>query len=162
MSCSCQVASVTSDSLRPHRTLLCPWGFPGKNTEVGCHFLLQRIFRTQGSNPHLLSPRYLEAGCGQDETQAWQFRFSVTLLAIEAAEVTNYWNMSGSQTGLYINHLIFCYMPGGGLIFLGSSKRFTYILFSRSRKPNKTYQEVFLAVSDAWEKFKSLGFQCEN
>ena len=25
-----------------------------KNTEVGCHFLLQGIFPTQGSNPHLL------------------------------------------------------------------------------------------------------------
>ena len=23
--------------------LLCPWSFPGKNTGVGCHFLLQRI-----------------------------------------------------------------------------------------------------------------------
>ena len=28
--------------------LLCPWNFPGKNTGVGCHFLLQRIFLTQG------------------------------------------------------------------------------------------------------------------
>ena len=26
----------------------------GKNTGVGCHFLLQEIFPTQGSNPHLL------------------------------------------------------------------------------------------------------------
>ena len=30
--------------------LLCPWHFPGKNTGVGCHFLLQRIFLTQGLN----------------------------------------------------------------------------------------------------------------
>ena len=28
--------------------------FPGKNTGVGCHTLLQGIFLTQGSNPHLL------------------------------------------------------------------------------------------------------------
>ena len=28
-------------------------GFPGKNTGVGCHFLHQRIFPTQGSNPSL-------------------------------------------------------------------------------------------------------------
>ena len=27
--------------------------FPGKNSGVGCHFLLQRIFLIQGSNPHL-------------------------------------------------------------------------------------------------------------
>ena len=33
--------------------LLCPWNSPGKNTGVGCHALLQRIFPTQGSNPGL-------------------------------------------------------------------------------------------------------------
>merc|ERR1719295_826701 len=37
--------SVLSDSARPHRRqptrLLCPWDSPGKNTGVGCHFLLQ-------------------------------------------------------------------------------------------------------------------------
>ena len=31
--------------------LLCPRNFPGKNTGVGCRFLLQGIFPTQGSNP---------------------------------------------------------------------------------------------------------------
>ena len=30
--------------------LLCPWDSPGKNTGVGCHLLLQRIFPTQGSS----------------------------------------------------------------------------------------------------------------
>ena len=34
-----------SDSMRPHRQqstrLPCPWDSPGKNTGVGCHFLLQ-------------------------------------------------------------------------------------------------------------------------
>ena len=47
-----------SFSLRPHglrpARLLCPRDFPGKNTGVGCCFLLQGIFLTQGSNPHLL------------------------------------------------------------------------------------------------------------
>ena len=43
--CCCQVTSVVSDSVRPHRgqptRLRCPWDSPDKNTEVGCHFLLQ-------------------------------------------------------------------------------------------------------------------------
>ena len=30
-----------------------PWDFPGKSTGVGCHFLLQGTFPTQGSNPVL-------------------------------------------------------------------------------------------------------------
>ena len=34
--------------------LLGPWAYLGKNTGVGCYFLLQRIFLTRGSNPHLL------------------------------------------------------------------------------------------------------------
>ena len=43
--CCCWVASVVSDSVRPHRRqptrLPRPWDSPGKNTGVGCHFLLQ-------------------------------------------------------------------------------------------------------------------------
>ena len=37
-------------------SLLRPWEPPGKNTEVGCHALLQGIFPTQGSNKRLRSP----------------------------------------------------------------------------------------------------------
>ena len=35
---------------------------PGKNTAVGCHALLQGIFKTQGSNPHLLRLLHWLAG----------------------------------------------------------------------------------------------------
>ena len=40
-----------SDSLWPHGQS--PWDFSGKNTGVGCHFLLQEIFPTQGLKPGL-------------------------------------------------------------------------------------------------------------
>ena len=45
--CCCSAA-------KPAR-LLCPWDPPGKNTGVGCHFLLQGIFLEQGLNtePHI-------------------------------------------------------------------------------------------------------------
>ena len=49
--CAC---SVMSNSMWPYglwpARLFCPWDFPGKHTGVGCHFLLQGIFLTQGSN----------------------------------------------------------------------------------------------------------------
>ena len=45
--------SLWSHGLQPAR-LLCPWDIPGKNTAVGCHFLLQWIFLVQGLNPSLL------------------------------------------------------------------------------------------------------------
>ena len=38
--------------------LLCPWNSPSKDTGVGCHFLLQVIFLTQGSNSGLLHCRH--------------------------------------------------------------------------------------------------------
>ena len=38
------------------------WDSPGKNTGVGCHFLLQGIFPTQGSNPSLLCLLHWQAG----------------------------------------------------------------------------------------------------
>ena len=42
--------------------LLCPWDSPGKNTKVGCHFLLQGIFLTQGSNLHFLCLLHWQVG----------------------------------------------------------------------------------------------------
>ena len=43
--CCCQVASVMSNSVQPRRwqptRLRHPWDSPGKNTGVGCHFVLQ-------------------------------------------------------------------------------------------------------------------------
>ena len=50
----CSVKQVVASSLLLHELqptrLLCPWNFPGENPGVGCHFLLQGIFLTQGSN----------------------------------------------------------------------------------------------------------------
>ena len=68
MHCCCQVASVAPDSVRPHRQQLtrlpCPWDSPGKNTGVGCHFLLQcvkvkSLSRVRLQRPHGLQPTRL-------------------------------------------------------------------------------------------------------
>ena len=68
--------SVASDSLRPHELqptrLLCPWDSSGKSTGVGCHFLLQGIFLTQGSNlglPHYRQTLYRLSQQGIPDTQ---------------------------------------------------------------------------------------------
>ena len=58
------IACISAKSLQSCPTLCDPMGssspgssvheiFPGKNTGVGCHFLLQGIFPTAGSNPGL-------------------------------------------------------------------------------------------------------------
>ena len=64
--CVCSVTQAVSESLWPHGLgtvrLLCPWDSPGKNTGVGCHFLLQGIFPTQGSSPHLVHLLHWQVG----------------------------------------------------------------------------------------------------
>ena len=75
------------DSLRPHglqpTRLHCLWDIPGKDTGVGCHFLLQGIFPTQGSNPGLLHFRqilYQLATRKAQKRKALGFNWSTSLL----------------------------------------------------------------------------------
>ena len=63
--------------------LLCPWYFSGKNTGMGCHFLLQGIFPTQESSPHYLHCRQIlycwatrEAHCPDYYSFKVNFKFS--------------------------------------------------------------------------------------
>ena len=60
--CVCVSHSDVSDSAVPwtvaHQAPLSK-DYPVKITGVGCHFLLHRIFPTQGSNPHLLHCRWI-------------------------------------------------------------------------------------------------------
>ena len=55
---ACGLVAKSCLTLETPRTvtyrLFCPWDFPGKNTGVSCHFLLEGIFQTQESNTSLL------------------------------------------------------------------------------------------------------------
>ena len=42
--------------------VFCPWDSPGKDAGVGCHFLFQGIFPTQGSKLHLLCLLHKDSG----------------------------------------------------------------------------------------------------
>ena len=57
----CQVASVVSDSVQPHRwqptRLHCPWDSPGKNTGVGCHF---QVNSREGTQPHSSTENWIK------------------------------------------------------------------------------------------------------
>ena len=73
--CSSVTCSVVSNSLRLHglepARVICPWNSPDKKTGVGCHFFLQGIFLTQGSNPHCLRCRQILYHWATGE--AWTF-----------------------------------------------------------------------------------------
>ena len=55
--CVCMCVRVFGDAWTVTHGTQCPLG-SGKNTGVGCHFLLQRIFPTQVSNPSPVSPAF--------------------------------------------------------------------------------------------------------
>ena len=61
MDCSPPGSSVHGDS-------------PGKNTEVGCHALLQEIFPTQGWNPGLSHCRQILYHLSHEEAQYWRIK----------------------------------------------------------------------------------------
>ena len=73
--------------------------FPGKNVGVGFHFLLQGIFPTQASNPHLLC------------LLQWQVD-SLQLCLLGSYFMVNHWGMLdqdftlGKETKVYQNNLL--------------------------------------------------------
>ena len=72
--------SVVSDSLQPHEPqptrLLCPWDSAGKNTGVGCHFLLQCSFLT-GIDPDAgKDSRQEEKEMTEDKMVGWHHRLN--------------------------------------------------------------------------------------
>ena len=56
---SCSVESTLCDPTGCSPPGSCPWDLLGKNTGVGCHFLLQGIFLTQGLKACLLHCRWV-------------------------------------------------------------------------------------------------------
>ena len=77
-----------SDSCGPHGSqparFLCPWDSPGKNTGVGCHFLLQGIFPTQESNLGLLHCKQILYQLSFDQMDlCWQSNISAFQYAIQ-------------------------------------------------------------------------------
>ena len=62
--CVCVNCSVVPDSLRSHglqpTRVLCPWDFPGKDTGVGCHFLLQYIHMCVCICIYIWRPKYFK------------------------------------------------------------------------------------------------------
>ena len=57
---SCVLLFATPWTVAPQAPL--SMGFPRQDTEVGCHSLLQGVFPTQGSTPHLLHLLHRQAG----------------------------------------------------------------------------------------------------
>ena len=97
--------SFMSDSLQPHRLeparLLCPRDFPGKNTGVGCRFLLQGIFPTQRSNLCLLHLPVLTHGFFTTSA-TWETPVTVSLNSKFFSHITARWKIFSQFYLFYI------------------------------------------------------------
>ena len=67
--------------------LLCAWDSPGNNTGVGCHFLLQGIFPSQGSNPRL-TPSAL---AGRHFTTSTTWKAATSVLFFTKSKGWSFW-----------------------------------------------------------------------
>ena len=93
--CCCQVASIVSDSVRPHRRqptrLLCPWDSPGKNTGVGCHFLLQCMKVKSQSEVSLSCPTLSNPMDCSPPGSSVHWIFQARVLVWGATAFANHW-----------------------------------------------------------------------
>ena len=82
-----------SDSVRPHRRqptrLPCPWDSPGKNTGVGCHFLLQCMKVKSESQSEVVSD-------------------SLRPLGLKPTRLLRPWDFPGKSTGVGCHCLLQC------------------------------------------------------
>ena len=84
--------------------LLCPWNSPGKNTRLGCHFLLQEIFLTQGLNLGLLHCRHILYHLIHQGSPCWPLgldKFFLGERSTELGDVMCIYRKFSSITGLY-------------------------------------------------------------
>ena len=61
----------------------CPWDFPGKNTGVGSHSLLQEIFPSQGLKPSLLSHRRILYHLSHEGSPHWEDDTALLLMFLK-------------------------------------------------------------------------------
>ena len=97
--------SVVSDSLQSHglepARVLSPWDFPGKNSRVGSHSLLQGIFLTRGWNPGLLHCRQILYHLSHQGSPRWRGEEGMENRSKESRqrEATGSWELEEKRRG---------------------------------------------------------------
>ena len=118
---SCLTLCDPIDGSRPGSSI--HWDSPVKNTGVSCHFLLQGIFSTQGSNPGLLHCRQILYHISHEESPNHiipLFKFSPRLLAKYTARkerinsVLIIWHLASLRIHLIIPNAIFTILQSHG------------------------------------------------
>ena len=106
------------DPMHCSARLLHPWDSPGKNTGVCCHFLLQEISLTQGSNPsppHCRQTLYRVSHHGSCQFIQWTWKIGIIISIIilqrriqrlrKVKWLMTYLNPQSSQIGRFQSYL---------------------------------------------------------
>ena len=106
-----------SDSVRPHG-LQCtrlprPWDSPGKNTGVGCHFLLQCMKV-------------------KSESEVAQSCLTLRPHGLQSTRLLHPWDFPGNSTGVGCKLLLFCLCKGSEFKVYQSSKAKGVLKYSMS------------------------------
>ena len=149
---SCVQLSVTPRTVATR--LLCPWDSPGRNTGVGCHFLLQRIFLTQGSNPDLLHHREILYCPSPQGSNISSVQFSC-LVVSDSLD-----SMNRSTPGLPVHHQLLEFIQTH-VHWVSDATQSSHPLSSPSPPaPNPSqHQSLFQWVNSSHQVAKVLEFQ---
>ena len=102
------------------------WDFPGKNTGVGCHFLLQGIFSTEGSNLSL----------GKWVLYQLNYQGSLEIIINEFKKYEHLHAQSWSHVQLFMTlDTVACQAP----LSMGFSRQWVAISSSRELNPRLLY-----------------------
>ena len=141
--CCCQVASVVFDSVWPQRRqptrLHHPWDSPGKNTGVGCHFLLQCMKVKSESEVAQLCPTLSDSmNCSLPGS---------SIHGILQARILEWVAMAFSAFPIWMTFISFswlislglsvlCWMEAGRVDILASSQRENFQFFTAEYNAN--------------------------
>ena len=140
-SCSVQLF-VTPWTVQPYK-LLCACDSPGKNTGMGCHFLLQGIFSTQGWNLDLLHCRQtLYCLSHQEKRTARGMLWNMPSFTVESPPVAPLLKQSKSQHIYSVQDSKWSDFPNTFLILL-----FYYFLLPSSSLPGRDVPRLSRQVS---------------
>ena len=155
---------VVSDSFMTAETVThqspLSWDFLGKNTGVGCHFLLQGSFPTQGLNPSLLhwQAGFLPLSC--QRSPQWSIQFS-TVQSLSRPTLCD--PMNRSTPGIPVHHQLPEFTQTHAHR-VGDAIQPSHALSSPSSPaPNPSqHQSIFQWVNSWYEVAKVLEFQLQH
>ena len=133
-----------SDSVRPHRRqptrLPHPWDSPGKNTEVGCHFLLQ-CMKVKSESEVAQSCLTLRAKGGKSELEPI-FYLPIGRVSLSCCLV--------AQSCPTLCNPMNCSLPGSSVHGISQARIQEWVAISSSRGSSQPRNQIHISYIGRW------------